>query len=654
VLLVLAAAAVGLATLGVGTARAWHADGVTVTATCDKHSDSYLITATIQQSQDWPGAFVKSITPSSVDGYTKGDQTVVVVIGWTTSAETQTFTETVSLDGNCGESNDATGTLTVVKHVVNDDGGEASAGDWTMNVSGPTSLSFAGAEDPGTSSTVDAGDYTVTESGGPSGYTLSYSGDCDSSGNVTVPAFHSRTCVLTNDDVAPETPTGTLIVIKHVVNDSGGNASADDWTMNVSGPTSLSFAGAEDPGTTNTVDAGDYTVAESGGPSGYALSYSGDCDATGHVTVPPFHTRTCVLTNDDIVQPQEKGSISVSKSADPTTLKEPGGPVTFSVRVTNTSDVDVVITNVVDDKFGDLDDEGGNGCFDVPFKLAPGASTSCQFTEQVTGSGGTTHVDTVTASGTDENGNSVSASDDARVDITSRLIDLVVTKQATSPTKLHGTVHYALTVTNKGPDTATNVQLADPAPAGITYLTATTSQGTCTVTASLITCDLGTLAPGQTVTIEVTGRSDTVGSHTNTATVTGSGGTEANPADNTASAVTVTPAPVTPPTPKPKPKPHPKPCLALNVTPKMIKADGKQDHVVVKVTAGGKAVVGAKVVVRGVGIRKSGRTGSNGTVVIVVNPGKTGLITVSTPETRHSCGARRIGVAGVFLPPVTG
>jgi uncharacterized repeat protein (TIGR01451 family) len=229
-----------------------------------------------------------------------------------------------------------------------------------------------------------------------------------------------------------------------------------------------------------------------------------------------------------------------------------------------------------------------------------------------------------------------------------------VTKQATSPTALHGTVNYSLTVQNKGPDAATNVQLADPAPAGITYLTASSSQGSCTVAPALVTCALGTLAPGQTVTIAISGRSDTVGSHTNTATVTGSGGRETNAADNTASAVTVTPAPVTPPTPKPHPKPHPNPCLALTVTPKMIKADGKPDRVAVKVTAGDKAVAGAKVVVRGAGIERSGRTGRNGVVVFSVNPVKAGLITVTTPETRHSCGARRIGVAGVFLPPVTG
>ena len=53
-----------------------------------------------------------------------------------------------------------------------------------------------------------------------------------------------------------------------------------------------------------------------------------------------------------------------------------------------------------------------------------------------------------------------------------------------------------MTVTNKGPDTATNVQLADPAPAGITYLSVVPGSPTCTVTPALLTCSLGTLEVG--------------------------------------------------------------------------------------------------------------------------------------------------------------
>ena len=111
----------------------------------------------------------------------------------------------------------------------------------------------------------------------------------------------------------------------------------------------------------------------------------------------------------------------------------------------------------------------------------------------VTGPAGTVHVNTVTASGRDEAGNALSAKDDARVEITPRLIDLVIVKNATSPTPLNGIVTYDLTVTNKGPDTATNVQVADPAPSGISYLTANPSQGTCSVTPALVTCSLGSM-----------------------------------------------------------------------------------------------------------------------------------------------------------------
>ena len=329
--------------------------------------------------------------------------------------------------------------------------------------------------------------------------------------------------------------------------------------------------------------------------------------------------------------------------------------------VTNISTVRVALENVVDNVYGDLDDQGGNGCFDVPVNLAPGEKVNCTFQRTVTGAGGTTHVNVVKAEGHDEAGNAVSDTDDARVDITPRLIDLVIVKEATSPTPLNGIVNYTMTVTNKGPDDATNVQVADPAPAGILYLTASPTQGGCTVTQSLITCALGELKAGQTATIRVTARATTVGTHTNTATVTGGGGRETNPADNVDSAITVVPAPAKPPVVKPAPKPTTKPtpepevCITLTVSPKMITADGRPDRVTVKVTAGKKRMKGMKVSVTGAGVKKTGRSNAKGVAVLRVNPRKPGLITITVVESNQRlCGPKRIGVVGVFLPPLTG
>lgn len=351
------------------------------------------------------------------------------------------------------------------------------------------------------------------------------------------------------------------------------------------------------------------------------------------------------------LQAQKTGDNLVSASVDPVALKEPGGQVTYSVRITNTSvDRDISITSVDDAKTGDLDDEGGSGCFDVPINMAPGQFASCQYTTHLTGTGGTAYSNLVTASGHDDRGDPVSGSDEPRVDIIARIIDLVMIKGASSPTPLNGIATYSLTITNSGPDAATNVQLADPAPFGITYLTANALQGTCNLTPSLVTCGLGSITAGETVTVAIKGRAAQVGSHTNTATVTGSGGRETNPADNIDSATTVIPQPLLAPEP-----PKTEACLTLTVKPKLVKADGKIDRIAVSVVAGRKPVAGARVLVAGAGVRDRARSNRRGIAVLFVNPKKAGLLTVSTFKTkRPTCGIRRIGVVAVFLPPVPG
>src|SRR2546421_647552 len=92
--------------------------------------------------------------------------------------------------------------------------------------------------------------------------------------------------------------TGHLIVIKHVVKDNGGSASASDFTMTINGVTATggnSFPGAESPGTNKTVTPGSYNVTETG-PAGYVAFPSADC--TG--TIALGQTKTCTIVNNDI------------------------------------------------------------------------------------------------------------------------------------------------------------------------------------------------------------------------------------------------------------------------------------------------------------------------------------------------------------------
>ena len=200
---------------------------------------------------------------------------------------------TVTLDEGenitCAITNDdQPATLIIIKHVVNDNGGTADAEDFTLDSGGTDDSpdNFSGEEAPGTTVTLDAGAYNVTETG-PGGYSASFSADCSG----TIANGETKTCTVTNDDIQPQ-----LLVIKHVINDSGGNADAADFLMEVSGTNvnPVNFPGSE-LGTNVALDAGSYSVAEAAVP-GYAPTFSADC--TGTIAV--GETKTCTITNDDI------------------------------------------------------------------------------------------------------------------------------------------------------------------------------------------------------------------------------------------------------------------------------------------------------------------------------------------------------------------
>ena len=112
-------------------------------------------------------------------------------------------------EGSCKPGAGERGDLKVIKHVVNDDGGAKSAADFTLHVkTGGTDVdgSPQPGDESGTTYSLPAGvTYTVSEDAA-SGYTQTFSGDCDSQGNVPVPASQSMTCTVTNNDVPPPPP----------------------------------------------------------------------------------------------------------------------------------------------------------------------------------------------------------------------------------------------------------------------------------------------------------------------------------------------------------------------------------------------------------------------------------------------------------------
>lgn len=117
--------------------------------------------------------------------------------------------------------------------------------------------------------------------------------------------------------------------------------------------------------------------------------------------------------------------------------------------------------------------------------------------------------------------------------------DLSLTKTANPTTIVFGTpVTYTLTVANAGPSTATGVQLSDPLPAGLTF---ESSASGCTAAGGVVTCPVGSLAPGATATRTFVAQTDAGGSGTvsNVATATATTA-DPNPANNSATANSTT------------------------------------------------------------------------------------------------------------------
>jgi len=115
--------------------------------------------------------------------------------------------------------------------------------------------------------------------------------------------------------------------------------------------------------------------------------------------------------------------------------------------------------------------------------------------------------------------------------------DLALTKaDVNDPVNVGGDVAYVLTVTNNGPGIANNVVVTDTLPAGTTFKSASTSQGSCVAAV----CNLGSVAPGQVVTINlVIAAPAAPGTISNTATVT-STTPDSVPANNTTAPVQTT------------------------------------------------------------------------------------------------------------------
>ena len=134
------------------------------------------------------------------------------------------------------------------------------------------------------------------------------------------------------------------------------------------------------------------------------------------------------------------------------------------------------------------------------------------------------------------------------------------------------------------------------------------------------------------------------GPQTNTATVAGDR-PETNTANNQATATVQVTAPFVPP---------PVYCVAVSkVTPKQLFV-GRKTKLTIHVTQHGQAVKGIHVQIKGPKFSlRTGASNSKGVITQSVKMKKAGIL-VFSPIASKRCNTKRVGITGVFTPPVTG
>jgi len=188
----------------------------------------------------------------------------------------------------CNEDEPRTATITVIKEIVNDNGGNNVIGDFQLFVDNGVTATPVTSE---VTTVVSAGTYTVGETG-ISGYVASFSGECDTSGQVTLNPGDNKTCTIINNDLP-----GNITLIKNVINNNGGTAGPTMFGLKIDGVIVQN-------NTSVAVSANSSHTIDENGRSGYtfvSITGSPECPSVlgGTATLDEGEAITCTITNDD-------------------------------------------------------------------------------------------------------------------------------------------------------------------------------------------------------------------------------------------------------------------------------------------------------------------------------------------------------------------
>lgn len=114
--------------------------------------------------------------------------------------------------------------------------------------------------------------------------------------------------------------------------------------------------------------------------------------------------------------------------------------------------------------------------------------------------------------------------------------DLAVSASAPGSVKSHQTLTYTVTAANAGPSPV-NAVVRDALPKGVAFISASPGCSISKGTPRVVTCAVGVIPPGSSVSLTVVAKAGSAGSVSNTITVDGNGA-DLTPADNAATVIT--------------------------------------------------------------------------------------------------------------------
>lgn len=371
-------------------------------------------------------------------------------------------------------------------------GGSLQSFQFTTGGAGYTGFSLTDAATPNSQS-LAPGTYSVSEIV-PAGWNLtnvacvSSIGDTETAASIELDAAETVTCTFTNTAILglDATKTADAASIPET-----GQAVTYTVTVENTSPVAVTLDSLVDDlfhdititghdGITNTTCASGGTIAIGGAYScTFTAIVAGDYPGS-HVNTITAQVSSGSLTASDAASASVDFTdvlpdIAVTKTANPASVPETGSSVTFTYTITNNSLEAATITALNDDRFGALT---GDADCQVGTILAGGASCSFDATFAVpAGDYPGSHVNTFTASASDDDGNTDTATANASVAYTDVLPSGTVSKLPVpaSVPETGGSVTFAVTVTNASTEAATLNLLLDDVYGDLN------GQGTCSV-----------------------------------------------------------------------------------------------------------------------------------------------------------------------------